>query len=166
MLTMMEDHQMGYSLGAAEYLTKPISRSELLNVLCKYCKDKPSFTIMLVDDDHLTRGMMARVLDDPGWRTIEVDNAKMALQLLQGLQPNLILSDLRMPEMDGFEFIKRLRQNETWDSIPIVVLTARDLTAEEHIWLDNNVDKVLQKGSYTRNELLSELRKLMVCSID
>jgi PAS domain S-box-containing protein len=166
MLTMIEDHQMGYSLGAAEYLTKPISRNELLNILCKYCKDKPSFTILLVDDDRLTRGMMARVLDAPGWKIIEADNAKMALQLLQSLQPNLILSDLRMPEMDGFEFIKHLQQNKTWASIPVVVLTARDLTAEEHIWLNNNVDKVLQKGAYTRNELLSELRQLMVCRID
>ena len=166
MLTMIEDHEMGYSLGAAEYLTKPITRNELLNVLCKYCKDKPSFSIMLVDDDRITRGIIARVLEGAGWHIIEAENAKMALQLLENLQPNLILSDLRMLEMDGFEFIKRLHQNKTWASIPMVVLTAKDLTAEEHMWLNNNVDKVLQKGAYTSSELLTELRQLMVCNID
>jgi len=165
-LTMMEDYEMGYSLGAAEYLTKPISRNELINVLCKYRNDKPSFSIILVDDEPLTRKMMVRVLEEHGWQIIEAENAKMALQLMESLQPNLILSDLKMPEMDGFEFIKRLRQNETWAAIPVVILTAMDLTAEEHIWLNNNVNKVLRKGAYTRNELLSEIRQLLVSGKD
>jgi len=166
MLTMIEDHEIGYSLGAAEYLTKPISRRELIKVLCKYRNNKSSCTILLVDDDRLNRDMMARMLDGFGWQIIKAENAKIALQLLQSLQPNLILSDLRMPEMDGFEFIKHLQQNETWAAIPVVVLTANDLTAEEHLLLDNHVDRVLQKGSYNRNELLSELRQVIVCNKD
>ena len=162
MLTMLEDQEIGYSLGASEYLTKPISRHQLINVLRKYRANKAtSSTVMIVEDDPATREMMVRMLHKEGWQVIEAENGEIALQRLQKHHADLILLDLMMPNMDGFEFIVHLRQHETGSLIPVVVLSAKDITVEDRIWLNNRVDTVFQKGAYSREELLNELRRLL-----
>jgi len=165
MLTMVEDQEIGYSLGAAEYLTKPISRHELINVLRKYRPSQTQSTVMIVEDDPLTREMMVRMLHKVGWQIIEADNGVNALQYLHQYQVDLILLDLMMPEMDGFEFIIHLRQMPGYTSTPVVVLTAKDLSTEDRIWLNNRVDTVFQKGAYTREELLNELRQILIGAV-
>lgn len=165
MLTMMEDQDIGYSLGAAEYLTKPVTRSQLINVLRKYRSEKSPSIVMVVEDDPTTREMMVRILHKAGWQVIEAENGEIALQHLQKHQPDLILLDLMMPQMDGFEFIIQLRQHETGSSIPVVVLTAKDISIEDRLWLNNRVDTVFQKGAYSRDELLTELRQLLVGAV-
>jgi CheY-like chemotaxis protein len=162
MLTIVEDKDIGYSLGAAEYLVKPVSRDQLANVLRKYRKETASSTVMVVEDDSVTREMMIRMLTKAGWLVNEAENGQVALHLLRTQIPDLILLDLMMPEMDGFEFIVQLRQNEVWSTIPVVVLTAKDITMEDRIWLNSRVDTVFQKGAYGREELLAELRQLLV----
>jgi PAS domain S-box-containing protein len=165
MLTMMEDQDIGYSLGAAEYLTKPVTRSQLIKVLRKYRTEKSPCVVMVVEDDGITREMMVRMLHKVGWQVIEADNGKIALQRLQKVRPDLILLDLMMPQMDGFEFIIHLRQHERYSSIPVVVLTAKDIGVEDRLWLNNRVDTVFQKGAYSREELLAQLRQLLVGAV-
>lgn len=165
MLTMTEDKEIGYSLGAAEYLTKPITRSQLIKVLRKYRSNNASCVVMVVEDDTVTREMMVRMLHKVGWQVIEAENGDVAMQRLQKHQVDLILLDLMMPEMNGFEFIIQLRQNKSYSSIPVVVLTAKDISVEDRIWLNNRVDTVFQKGAYTRDELLVELRQLLVGAV-
>ena len=72
-------------------------------------------------------------------------------------KPGLILLDLMMPEMDGFEFSEKLRQNKEWLDIPVVVITAKDLTKEDHARLSGNVETIMQKGSYSKKELMDEV---------
>jgi CheY-like chemotaxis protein len=165
MLTMTDDQNIGYSLGASEFLTKPITRSQLIKVLRKYRTDNASCTVMVVEDDPITREMMVRILHKVGWQVIEAENGKVALQHLQTLMPDLILLDLMMPQMDGFEFIIQLRQHKTCSSIPVVVVTAKDITIEDRLWLNNRVETVFQKGAYSREELLAELRQLLVSAV-
>ncbi|OQW91759.1 MAG: hybrid sensor histidine kinase/response regulator, partial [Beggiatoa sp. IS2] len=166
MLTMMEDKDIGYALGAAEYLMKPVSREQLIKVLRKYRSGKPTCcTVMLVEDDNVTREMMSRMLSKAGWQVVEAVNGRVALEHLETYQPNLILLDLMMPEMDGFEFITHLRQQDRWNLIPVVVLTAKDISIEDRLWLNNRVDTVFQKGAYGREELLTELRQLLVNAV-
>ncbi len=74
---------------------------------------------------------------------------------------SLILLDLMMPEIDGFQFVEEIRKHETWQKIPIVVITAKDITDEEKLRLNGYVEKILQKGSYSRDELLSMVRNLL-----
>jgi CheY-like chemotaxis protein len=76
-------------------------------------------------------------------------------------RPVLILLDLMMPEMDGFEFVTELRQHEEWQTIPIVIVTAKDLTPEDRLRLNGSVERILQKGAYRREELLQEVRDLV-----
>ena len=101
--------------------------------------------------------MMRRQLSKAGCRVIEAANGCRALEVLETEQPDLILLDLMMPEMDGFEFISELRQRPKWRAIPVIVLTAKDLTQEDHGRLDGQIQSILQKGSYNRQTLLSEV---------
>jgi PAS domain S-box-containing protein len=161
MLTLVEDKDIGYSLGAAEYLTKPVSRDQLTAVLRKYRAERAPFTVMVAEDDERTREMVTRMLNKAGWQVIEANNGEMALRCLEAYQPDLILLDLMMPEMDGFEFIVNMRKHEQWRHIPVVVLTAKDITIEDRIWLNSRVDTVFQKGAYHRDELLHHVRELL-----
>jgi len=161
-LTMLEEKDIGYSLGAAEYLTKPISRDQLTQVLRKYRSGKAAHVVMVVEDDDTTREMMVRMLHKVGWQVIEAANGEVALRLLDKHRPDLILLDLMMPEMDGFEFIIHLRQHKVCAATPVVVVTARDITVEDRLWLSHRVDSVFQKGIYSQNELLADLRALLV----
>ncbi|MDM8569733.1 response regulator, partial [Thiotrichales bacterium HSG1] len=109
--------------------------------------------------------MMVRMLHKGGWKVVEAENGEVGLRNLEQIKPNLILLDLMMPQVDGFEFIIQLRKHKTCSSIPVVVLTAKDITSEDRLWLTNRVDTVFQKGSYTRDELFTELRQLLVGTV-
>jgi PAS domain S-box-containing protein len=161
MLTMMSDHQMGYLLGASEYLTKPVDRNRLLSVMAKYKPTATADGVLVVEDDEATRQVLARTMAKQGWRVTEANNGQVGLARLRQVTPSLILLDLMMPEMDGFEFLAELRQNPLWQQIPVVVLTSKDLTAEERGLLSGKVERILQKGMYSREALLREVKKIV-----
>jgi CheY-like chemotaxis protein len=87
------------------------------------------------------------------------------LALLHDLTPGMILLDLMMPEMDGFEFIAELRKHEAWRAIPVIVITAKDLTAEDHQRLNGSVERVLQKGAYSRDALLVDVQEMVAALV-
>ena len=163
MLTIVSDKNLGYTLGAAEYLTKPIDRKRLLAVLNKY-RHNPTCTVLVVEDDDTTREMVRRTLEKEGWAVSEAENGQVALQQISRAQPEIILLDLMMPEMDGFKFVSELRQNAAWRFIPIVVVTAMDLTQEERHQLEGEVERILEKGAYSRDALLKEVCNLIADS--
>jgi CheY-like chemotaxis protein len=105
--------------------------------------------------------VLRRGLERAGWRVAEAENGRAALERLAEAPPRLILLDLMMPEMDGFEFVARLREKESWRSIPVLVITAKDITPEERTRLEGRVARILQKGSYGRDDLLAEVRRLV-----
>lgn len=90
----------------------------------------------------------------------------MALERLGDSQPALILLDLMMPEMDGFQFVTELRKDDRWRSIPVVVITAKDITPEDRLRLNGYVEKILQKETHASEELLAEVRELVAASVD
>jgi CheY-like chemotaxis protein len=161
MLTMMDDKKRGYALGAANYITKPIDRKRLAQVLKKFRCPHPPCPVLLVDDDATTRQMMRSMLEKAGWAVSESENGRVALERVAEDRPSLILLDLMMPEMDGFEFAAELHRHAEWRSIPIVVLTAKDLSAEELLRLNGNVHTILDKGGCSRDELMRQVRALL-----
>jgi CheY-like chemotaxis protein len=162
MLTIVDDKNLGYALGAADYLTKPIDRDRLTAVLGKYRRDQP---VLVVDDDPEVRGLLRRMLEPAGFAVVEADNGRAALERLREVKPTVILLDLMMPEMDGFAFVSEFRRHEAWRAIPIVVITAKDLTREDRERLNGYVQKILMKGAHGRDELLADVRELVAASV-
>jgi len=162
MLTIVDDKNLGYALGAADYLTKPIERDRLLTVLRVHRRDRP---VLVVDDDATLRQLLRRMLEPEGYTVVEAENGRIALERLRGVTPSVVLLDLMMPEMDGFEFVTEFRRHEAWRAIPIVVVTARDLSREDRERLNGYVQKILQKGAHSREALLAEVRDLVAASV-
>jgi CheY-like chemotaxis protein len=166
MLTIVDDKNMGYALGATDYLVKPIERERLLALLEKYqLLQRATGTVLVVEDDDPTRAMMQRLLTKEGWNVIEAENGRVALERLALQRPDVVLLDLMMPEMDGFQFIATLRHQAAWRTLPVIVVTAKELTAADHLSLHGYVEKILQKGEYSREALLDEVRELVMVSM-
>ncbi len=158
MLSVIDDKNMGYALGVTDYITKPVDKDQLLAVLKKYKKEQPSAPLLVVEDDPATRELVARMLEKEGCEVQLAENGRVALNKVKEKMPCLVLLDLMMPEMDGFEFITELRKVPAWRFIPVVVITSKDLTREEQDYLKGNVQKIFQKGGYKGDELLREIR--------
>ena len=160
MMTMVSDQDMGYMLGAADYLQKPIDRDQLAGTLAKY-KPAPGGRVLVVDDDPATREVLRRALVKDGWEVDEAENGRQALDRVTAGAPALVLLDLLMPEMTGFEFVRELRKNPDWGGIPVVVLSSKDLTPDERQMLSGTVERIMQKGAYSRDALLAEVHKVV-----
>ena len=161
MVSMVDDKDIGYALGASDYLLKPFDRDRLAAVLRRYKGKQPVCPVLVVEDDPATRDVIRRTLEGDGWQVIEAANGRLALAAVSQTVPDLILLDLMMPEMDGFEFVAELRRNEAWRRVPVVVVTAKDLTREDRERLDGYVRRVFQKGAFSRDELIREIRLLL-----
>ena len=157
MLTMADEPDLGFSLGATDYLTKPVNWNQLSTILKKHQIQSNSESIMIVEDDEITRDMLRKSLESNNFKVKSAVNGKEALEKIKIAKPGLIILDLMMPEMDGFEFSEKLRENKDWLDIPVVVITAKDLTKEDHNRLKGNVEAIMQKGSYSKKELLAEV---------
>ena len=162
MVTMVDDKNIGFALGATDYLTKPIDRARLASVLGRHCHPGGGVCrVLLVEDDEPSRQMMRALLAKEGWQVTEATNGQVALDHLEEVCPDLIFLDLMMPEMDGFEFAHRLRARAEWRDIPVIVLTAKDITDQDRLRLSGYVEKVVQKGAWSRESLLREVRDLV-----
>jgi CheY-like chemotaxis protein len=141
---------------------KPIDREQLGNLLTKYKLDKQKHRLLIIEDDDVIRQMMFTMLTKSGWQQVAVaENGRVGLQRVAEMQPDLILLDLMMPEMDGFEVINHLQENEHWHKIPVIVLTAKEITLEDRLKLNHAVKMVFQKGGYSKKELLTEIEELL-----
>jgi PAS domain S-box-containing protein len=148
MLTIVDDRNLGYSLGASEFMTKPIDRPRLLALIEQFAKSHGDPLVLVVDDDAEVRSMIRRTIEGTGLRVAEAANGREALRWLEANpDPALILLDLMMPEMDGFEFLDEIRQPDGWPGTPVVVLTAKTLTQEERTFLAERTMLVLSKGA-------------------
>jgi PAS domain S-box-containing protein len=165
MQTIVDNKQMGYALGAADYLTKPVDRQRLATLLRKYrCSHSPC-PVLVVEDDAAMREVLRRMLEKEGWAVREASNGREALARMVEERPDLILLDLMMPEMDGFQFIDEVRKHQERRSIPVVVVTAMDLTHDDRRRLNGYVEQILHKGVYSRELLLREIRDLVAACI-
>ena len=161
MLTMVDDRERGLALGAADYVTKPVNRRRLSRILERYSCASPPCPILLVDDEPTTRASMRKMLEKQGWRVSEAENGKVALESMKRERPSLIFLDLMMPVMDGFAFADAVRTHPEWRSIPIVVVTARNLTLEERQRLNGYVETILDKSRFSKDELLHHVRETL-----
>lgn len=160
MVSVVNEAGLGYALGASDYLVKPISWERLKATMDRYRgADEPK--VLIVDDDADARTRIAAMLGRDGWRTAEAGNGRQALARIEAGMPSLILLDLMMPIMNGFEFLAALRARPGGQSVPVVVLTAREVTGAERALLEQDADEVVIKGSISLPDLATQLRELV-----
>jgi signal transduction histidine kinase/CheY-like chemotaxis protein len=159
MLTVRADQDFGFAMGVADYLQKPIDRERLVSALNKYYRLHTAKEVLVVEDDPPMREMLCRMLNDKEWTVAQAANGLAALESVTHRQPSLIVLDLRMPVMDGFEMIAELNKHEDWRKIPVVVVSGKELTPEDRQRLQGHVQKILQKGDFSREELLREVQQ-------
>jgi CheY-like chemotaxis protein len=158
MVTVAPDRGIGLSLGAAEVMTKPVDRGALTSLLRQLLsRDGP---ILVVEDDLATRETVRHTIEKMGLTVAEVTNGRLALDWLAvNPAPALILLDLMMPEMDGFEFLDTFNSHADWRHVPVVVITAKELTAVERGLLSGQTRSVIQKGASMDGDVAEAIRK-------
>jgi CheY-like chemotaxis protein len=160
-MTNIDEKTTGYALGAAEYMTKPVDRDHLVEVLKKFRNNASTRPVLVVEDDPGVREIIRRALSQEGLKVLEAANGIEALARLAESPPSLILLDLMMPELDGFGFIEELRRSDEWSSIPVVVLTAKDISSEDRARLERFTSAVLVKKGQSPDALIREMRDLI-----
>jgi PAS domain S-box-containing protein len=161
MISIAGDKDLGYTLGAVECLTKPVDRDQLRQLAVQYAVESGSGRALVVDDDEGIRSLFQRSLEEDGWIVDEAENGAVALDLAEKNRPDLVLLDLMMPVMDGFEFVMHYRQIDGCAGTPIIVVTAKDLDQKDRDRLQGGVERIVEKGALTRQELLKQVRELM-----
>jgi signal transduction histidine kinase/CheY-like chemotaxis protein len=160
MMTNIDEKTTGYALGAAEYMTKPVDRDHLVEVLKKFRNNASTRPVLVVEDDASVREIVRRALSLEGLKVVEAANGIEALARLAESPPSLILLDLMMPELDGFGFIDELRRSDEWAKIPVVVLTAKDISSEDRSRLEGTSAVLVKKGQ-SPDALIREMRDLI-----
>jgi GAF domain-containing protein/CheY-like chemotaxis protein len=156
LMSIVDQKNRGYALGAVDYLVKPVDRSKLVEAITSICGPKAGH-VLLVDDDEAVRRGVRQALEPLGWQMTEAANGLVAIDSLATARPDVIILDLMMPKMDGFEFMDELRKRSDWQEIPVIVITAKDLTDEERNRLNGGVERIIQKSD--RDEMLRQLSR-------
>jgi signal transduction histidine kinase/CheY-like chemotaxis protein len=159
MLSVRADENFAFAMGVADYLKKPIDRERLIAVLKKYHRLEPPIQVLVVEDDSNMRQMLRRMLEQESWAVCEAPNGQAALECVARAQPSLIILDMLMPVMDGFQMVAELQKHEDWRKIPVVVVSAKELTQEDRVRLQGCVTTILEKGSFSRDELMREVQQ-------
>ena len=160
MCTILRDEAMAFSLGASDFITKPVDRERIVGLLEHYRGDD-SNNALVIEDDPDSRDVMVRMLAREGWKVRSAENGAEGIERVEESAPDLILLDLMMPVMDGFEFLAELRSHAEWRKLPVIVVSAKQLTPEERRFLEDASQRVVAKGSDAGQSLLSALGKVV-----
>jgi PAS domain S-box-containing protein len=159
MVTVLNERGMAIPLGAADFMTKPVDRQRLTAILRDHCAGRSSASILVVEDDLPTREALCRSLASMGYMAHAAVNGRSGLDWLANHPvPSLILLDLLMPEMDGFEFLRELRRRSAFADVPVIVVTAKDLTAEDVRILSGQTERIIAKDQAYLTELAAVVR--------
>ena len=163
MISMIDERRLGFAMGASDYLSKPVDRQQLIDTLKRFGDPKPDSPtrLLIVEDDGGIRKLWSHLLEMEGWQVFEAENGRIALERVNHQIPDLILLDLMMPQMDGFQFVAELRQKPEWQRIPIIVITAKELTPDDRVRLKDSVEKILSKQSFDYEYIVSEIHDLL-----
>jgi PAS domain S-box-containing protein len=161
MVTISGEKEMASTLGAVEHLTKPVDREALRRLAKQYAAPGGGGHALVVDDDEAIRSLFRRALVEDGWTVAEATNGAEALDRVKGHCPNIVLLDLMMPVMDGFEFLLEFRSQTECAATPVIVVTAKDLTKEDRKRLSGGVERIVEKGALTATDLLEHVRGLV-----
>lgn len=164
--SVIDNMELGFTLGASDYLVKPVDKITLLKKLEELSfatkKGRRPVNILCIDDHHEVLELLTSILEPAGYNVITADSGKEGMEKAVTYKPDLIILDLMMPEIDGFEVAQRLKENPVTADIPILILTAKDLTVDDRLRLAGKVETLIQKSHFTKEDLLMHIRDLEV----
>ena len=161
MTSMVDERKTAYSLGAADYLIKPVEREEIIHIVNHCVRRESVRSILVVDDDADARRLVRMILENDGYDIVEAENGFLGLIRAAELAPTLIIMDVIMPGMDGNQFLNELRKTECGRSIPVMAITGMDMDEEQIYQLRAKVERIVQKGAYSIDHILQEVRSII-----
>jgi CheY-like chemotaxis protein len=162
MISMMDQKETALERGAVDHLTKPFDREYLLKLMDRHRKklERKNPKILLVDDEPYAVELLSSMLEPEGFTILRAYSGMDAIDICTEEQPDVVILDLMMPQVSGFEVISVLRSKpETWN-IPVVACTAKDITAKDRVFLDRKVSSIMQKGVFSKKDLLDTIHRL------
>jgi len=163
-VSMLDNKDLGYSLDADDYFVKPVDKDKLLlriKELSGIQHGTPN-TILIIDDDPKSVKLTSKILEDAGESVLKAFSGREGLDILKHHKPDLIILDLMMPEMSGFEVVDELRRDEATKEIPVFVLTAKEITKEDREALDGHIKRLMTKGNFDKKTLIYEIKKCLM----
>ncbi len=162
MCSIASEKEYGLSLGASDYLLKPILEEDLVDALERLDQEEGPHLVLVVDDQPGDRNLLRRMIEAyEGYEVVEAAGGQEAITLIRQVRPNIIILDLMMPDIDGFAVLESVKADKTTRSIPIIVVTAKVLTQEERDILNERVEALLQKGLFDQQELLADVAAVL-----
>ena len=161
MVTIVDEQQRGVALGAAGYLMKPIERAKLLALLAPWRAEARPTRVLVIEDDPDQLAFISAALAQPNWEIVEAANGRLALEKMQPSPPDVVVLDLMMPEMDGFEFMAAVQMNPDWRNIPVFVVTALDLSEQDRSRLNVGIEKILSKANFSTRDLVARIKAIV-----
>jgi CheY-like chemotaxis protein len=168
--TVMDAQERGIALGASACLVKPLEKERLLTILHSLLEEPlrefaqrqlGNVEVLVVEDDPASRALLCRMLQGDPWRITQAENGRIALDKLAASPPHVVLLDLMMPEMDGFDVLAHLRRHPEWRHIPVIIVTAKTLEPHEERLLREGATRIFSKGELEQQSLLSEVRRAL-----
>lgn len=167
MMTIANDKQLGFTLGVSESLTKPVDFKRLAMLLRQFRGHQPNAAIgriLLIEEDATTSQIVQRLLEKEGW-AVTIESTQVTVETVVQLQPDFIVLDLMPPEMKGLGLVAKLRHHELCQTLPIMVITTRDITREDRLWLNDYIETLFHQGHYSRDRSLTQICRLAeVCT--
>jgi CheY-like chemotaxis protein len=164
-VSVVDDPQLGTALGALDYFVKPVDAKELVNRLSNYHLEHRSgdraTNVLVVDDEAANREWLIAVLEPAGFHVTLAKGGQEAIELARSLKPDLVLLDLLMPGVNGFDVVEALKEHEDTRGIPIMVLTAKHLNQDDIDQLNGHVSSILKRGSNGAVDLLAQLHAVL-----
>jgi signal transduction histidine kinase/CheY-like chemotaxis protein len=157
-LSIVDNKRLGFSLGAAEYIVKPVEKQVLLRKLRNLEKTTTIKKVLVVDNEQDTVELIGNVLRETGYQIEVAYNSKDAIKAIKDFVPDLIVLNLTMPEVSGFDVIEYLKTEEGVKDIPLIVITRKDLTEKDIDELDGRIQGILNKGVLAKEDLLKEIK--------
>ena len=164
-VTVLPERGRGFALGASDYLVKPVSKEGLLGAVWRAVAERVDQTssrrdIVVIDDDPAALELVRATLEPHGWTVTTCSGGAEAISVIGTLRPSVVLVDLLMPDVDGFEVIDALHADPRTAAIPVVVLTAKALTAQDRRRLQGRIEFVASKGELDLSWLADRLTQV------
>jgi CheY-like chemotaxis protein len=158
--SIVDNRPLALSLGALEVVPKPSEPKKILSIVERACHSNKQ-PIMVVDDNQDFAEALQAMLENEGYHAVAVFGGDEALKKIESINPSLLILDLIMPDVDGFAVVERLRSQERWSNLPIVILSGADLTTEQRQDLDKVIQEFIDKGHFSKELISNTIKKII-----